>query len=98
VIAVIARNRKGKTLTTDSGPNNADWEIEISGDRKVNPGIESPKSLFFGVDRGEGKGGCARRTCTSHGIGKAKTLPLINTDDIDQRRLPKSPKLPKLGD
>jgi hypothetical protein len=31
-----------------------DRDIGKSGNRKVNPGVESAKSLFFGVDQGEG--------------------------------------------
>jgi hypothetical protein len=52
VIAFIARDRKA-ILTTDRGPDNADREIGHLGS-EVNPGVESCKSLFFGVDLGEG--------------------------------------------
>ena len=31
-----------------------DLDIGGSGNRKVNPGVESAKSLFFGVEVGEG--------------------------------------------
>src|SRR5215831_12310381 len=67
------------------------------GDRKVNPGVESAKSLFFGVEVGEGWHRRNRRDRASSPEserkdlprmnadfrGSGKDLPLINTDNTD---------------
>jgi hypothetical protein len=59
---------------------------EIEGNSEVNPGVETAKSLFFGVDLGRGWWRAKRPKSGNRGIGKPETLPLINTDNTDRKK------------
>jgi hypothetical protein len=63
------------------------------------PELPKLKTNTFETQRNGGRGGERAFAADLRGltrIGKGHNLPLINTDDTDLKRLPKSPELPKL--